>query len=56
MVREQNEIESTINDLWELYDEAKNAGDTDLADGYAAHAFQLLERLPSNVVYLTTQH
>lgn len=58
MEREQMnaEIESIIDDLWELHDEAKSVGDIESADGYAAHAFQLLEKLPGNVVYLTTQH
>jgi hypothetical protein len=51
----QQEIEQTINELWEMYDDAKNAGNTDLADGFANRAFLLLEKLPQNQIYLTVK-
>lgn len=50
------EIEETVNDLWELYDNAKNAGNKDLADDFASRAFFLLEKLPENEIYLSTRH
>jgi hypothetical protein len=49
------EIEETINELWELYDDAKNAGNKDLADDFASRAFYLLEQLPQNQLYLSTK-
>jgi len=52
----QQEIEETINELWDLYDGAKSDGNTDLADGFASRAFLLLERLPQNQLYLSTKH
>lgn len=51
----QQEIEEAINDLWEMYDDAKNDGNTDLADGFANRAFSLLEKLPQNQLYLLTK-
>lgn len=54
MVR--TELETNINTLWELHDEAQNAGDKDLAADFASRAFQLLEKLPENLVYISTKH
>lgn len=58
MVRnnERKEIESTINELWSMYDDAEKSGNTDLAADFASRAFQLLERLPENQVLLQTKH
>jgi hypothetical protein len=49
------ELEGSINDLWDLSDEARSAGNSGLADDYAAQAFQLLERLPQNEIYVKTK-
>lgn len=46
-------VEKAINTLWSMYDEATQAGNTDLAENYKAKAFQLLEQLPENQVYLS---
>jgi hypothetical protein len=46
------QIETTINQLWDLHDEAQSKGDEMMASMYAAKAFQLLETIPENAVYL----
>lgn len=54
--QQRSEITSTIDHLWEMYDDAQNVGNTGLADDFASRAFQLLERLPENQVFLSTKH
>lgn len=49
------ELEGSINDLWELSDEAQVAGNAQLAHDYAAQAFDLLARLPQNEIYVKTK-
>lgn len=46
------QIESTVNVLWELYDEAQSAGDKAQAAELAGKVFQLLAQLPENAVTL----
>lgn len=48
-------VNKLVNDLWKLHDQAEKAGNTQKANDYAAQAFQLLEALPENTVYLQTQ-
>ena len=45
-------ISTIIDQLWEKYDQECLNGNKDLAETYAVQAFQLLERLPENQVYL----
>lgn len=52
----RQEIELTINQLWEMYDDAEKSGNKDLAADFANRAFQLLGKLPENQVYLSTKH
>lgn len=49
----QQEIENTINDLWDLYDTAKSAGDTETASEVERRALSLISQLPENCVFLT---
>lgn len=49
----QQEIEETINDLWDLYDDAEKRGDRDSAAGFASRAFELVKKLPENCAFLT---
>ena len=51
-----DEVTETIDALWELHDDAQNAGDTALAGEYASHALRLVEKLPKNHLYLSTKH
>lgn len=55
MDKQRKEIEHTLNLLWQMHDEAEGSGNKDLAADYASRAFQLLENLPENAVYLRTK-
>lgn len=48
----EKQINSTVNTLWEMYDEAQNAGDKAQASEIADKVFQLLAQLPENAVTL----
>lgn len=53
IIRKQRKaIELDVNRLWELHDTAPTESE---ANYYATKAFELLERLPENQVYLTTR-
>lgn len=49
----QHEIEEAVNELWDLYDDAKSVGDTSSADGFASRALALVAKLPENCAFLT---
>jgi hypothetical protein len=49
----QQEIEETINELWDLYDDAEKSGNKDLAADFASRAFALVGKLPENCAFLT---
>lgn len=52
----RKQVNKLVNDFWKLHDQALAAGNTESAAGYAAQAFQLLELLPENAVFVSTQH
>lgn len=48
----KKQIELMINEAWKSHDAAFNQGDEKMAEFYKQAAFELLEKLPENAVYL----
>jgi hypothetical protein len=48
----REDITKAIDQLWTLHDEAQDMGDEIKANKFSKEAFQLLELLPENQIYL----
>ena len=53
VTREQ--VNQAVNKLWKLHDKALEQGNESEADQYKQKAFELLELLPENRIYVTVR-